>query len=158
MSANDEELILNNTKIAYKIAWDYYNKFQRKIELDELQSLSLLGLTKAAKTYNSNLDFSFSTYAYRCIQNEILLFMRKYRQNSSNISLSTLLSETVELQDTIPLEYDLLDKIKDDLDIQKLQTEINNLSPRFRIIIKYRLERIYYKTNRRNIRYKSIIS
>ena len=110
MTNDTNRLIEDNINIAYNLSWQYYNKFDRKIELDELQSLSFLGLTKAAKTFNPGLKYNFSTYAYKCIINEILLH---YRNNKKHIyiSLSEEIGENIYLENAISERDKLLHAI-----------------------------------------------
>lgn len=71
-------------KLAYIIA----NKFKKNFDefyWDEIQSSALFGLTKAASTYDIENETKFSTYASRCIENEILMYLRKVKRDTENI-------------------------------------------------------------------------
>ena len=104
MTNDTNKLIEDNMNIAYKLAWQYYNKFNKRIEFEELQSISFLGLTKAAKTFNENLTYTFSTYAYKCIINEILLFYRKNKKHYA-ISISSEIINDIILEDTLSSDF-----------------------------------------------------
>lgn len=75
-----EKMFAENYKLIYHIANRYVIK--GGIERDELYHSGLLGMVKALNTYDKNLgEAKFSTYAIRCIQNEILYFMRRERKH-----------------------------------------------------------------------------
>lgn len=87
MNTYENELIINHMKLAYNLAWKYYNYFQQKLELDDLKSVALEGLIRAAKKYNATLNISFCTYAYRCIRNQLIAY---YRNNKKYLFDSSL--------------------------------------------------------------------
>ena len=140
MNTDEEKLILDNMGIAYDIAWKYNKKLNNIISIDELQSLALFGLTKAAKTYNKELGNTFSTYAYRCITNEILYYYRQNVKHFNNLSLSEPNEKETTLEELIAVDYNLFDDLSLKLDIEFLYKEINTLKPRYQEVIKYKLK------------------
>lgn len=140
MNTDEEKLILDNMNLAYDIAWKYNKKFNTLIQLDELQSLALLGLTKAAKTYNKDLGNNFSTYAYHCMSNEILYYYRQNVKHFNNLSLSEPNEKESTLEELIALDYNLFDDLSLKLDIEFLYKEISTLKPRYQEVIKYKLK------------------
>lgn len=78
----------------------------------DLVSIGNLGLIKAVETFDKSKNVEFSTYARRCIDNEILMFLRKLKKNQSCDSLD----ETIAY-DTGGKELKLEDTISDKLDI-----------------------------------------
>ena len=61
-------------------------------DMDELVSIGLMGLIKAIDTFDINKEVKFSTYAVKCIDNEILLFIRKNKRRKKHISLTSPIS------------------------------------------------------------------
>ena len=61
-------------------------------DMDELVSIGLMGLIKAVDTFDINREVKFSTYALRCIDNEILLFIRKNKTHKEHVSLTSPIS------------------------------------------------------------------
>ena len=59
---------------------------------DELVSIGLMGLIKAVDTFDKNKEVKFSTYAMKCIDNEILLFIRKNKTHKKHVSLTSPIS------------------------------------------------------------------
>ena len=110
-----DELILNNLKLIYIVLKQMGIYHLR----DEYYDLGLIGLVKAADTYDSKQGYTFSAYASRCIFNEISQNIRressnKRKANSNTISLETVLiddGKEVTLLDTIPSNYDLEEDI-----------------------------------------------
>lgn len=96
----NDEFVIDNIKLAYKIAREYYKKFNCKVEYEDLQSISYIGLVKAAQKYDYKLGYAFSTYAYRTMKNEILTH---YKKNliQQDISLNKPIGQDIELQDVI---------------------------------------------------------
>ena len=141
MTTDEETLIVNNLGLAYEIAWKFYRKFNGIYELDELQSVAFLGLTKAASTFKKDLGFEFSTYAYNCIQNQIRQY---YRDNKKHLEVSYLYEEIndngVTLEDITASEYDMLEQINKDEHYSKLYKEIDKLKDRYKSIMQYRLQ------------------
>lgn len=79
-TAEKEKMFAENYKLIYHVANRYVIK--GGIEKDELYHSGLLGMIKALNTYDKNLgEAKFSTYAIRCITNEVLYFMRRERKH-----------------------------------------------------------------------------
>lgn len=75
-----EKMFAENYKLIYHVANRYV--IRGGIEKDELYHSGLLGMVKALNTYDKNLgEAKFSTYAIRCITNEVLYFMRRERKH-----------------------------------------------------------------------------
>ncbi len=86
--AGDEEakklLVERNLRLVVYIAKRFSNT---GIDIEELISVGTLGLIKAVKSYNSDKKIKLATYASKCIENEILMFLRKTVKIKSEISL-----------------------------------------------------------------------
>ncbi|MBQ7453296.1 MAG: RNA polymerase sporulation sigma factor SigK [Clostridia bacterium] len=79
----EELLIKHNLRLVAFMA----KKYKNYNDQDDLISVGSIGLMKAIKTYNSETKNSFSTYASRCIDNEILMMLRSQRKYSNEVSL-----------------------------------------------------------------------
>lgn len=139
MTTDEEKLVTDNMNLAYRIAWAYNRKFSNSIEFDDIKSLCLLGLTKAAKTFKAELGYTFSTYAYRVMQNEILCYFRN-NKDIPTVSLSETIEDELELKDIIAAETDVFEEVEKLLNINKLYDEINNLPDRYKKILLYRFK------------------
>lgn len=141
------KLIEDNINIAYKIVWEFNNKLKGLIEYEELVSIALFGLTKAANTFDKDKNFSFSTYSYKVIKNEILIEMRKInKSNKHNIKIVSINSEiestdnSITLEDLIKDKYNLEEDIENKLKFEDLHEAIDTLHPYYKKLINYRLE------------------
>lgn len=84
-----EKLIEHNLRLVVFIA----KKFEScGIELDDLVSIGAIGLIKAVKTYSVDKNIKLATYASRCIENEILIQIRKNSRRKAEMSLDEPLS------------------------------------------------------------------
>lgn len=85
------DLIMRNVRLVVKLSAPYQG---RGIEADDLISIGSIGLIKAADTFNPEAGFRFSTYASRCILNEILMELRKLRKyGPTPLSLDAVMYE-----------------------------------------------------------------
>ena len=139
MTTDEEDLIVKNIKMAYDIAWKYHKKFNAYTDYEELQSEALVGLTKAAKTFNPKLGLAFSTYAYTVMQNEILLYLRHLNKNQS-MSLYTEVYEDIDLFDKLASDISIEENLLDNACIIDLYNCINTLPKRLRYIIQCKLD------------------
>lgn len=79
------KLIEHNLRLVAHIVKKYENK---KENTDDLISIGTIGLIKGIDSYSNNKGIKLTTYAARCIENEILMFYRSDKKNSKNISLN----------------------------------------------------------------------
>ena len=141
MATDEEKLVTDNLGLAYELSWKYYMKFNGLYELDELQSVAFLGLTKAAKTFDKDLGYVFSTYGYNCIKNEIRQYYRSNKKYNDNLHLSEQVDENGKtLEDITPLDYDLFEQIDRRDYYNKLYDEIDSLPDKYKIIMQYKLK------------------
>lgn len=84
----DEEarnaLIEHNLRLVAHIAKRYANNGH---DMDDLISIGIFGLTKAVMTYNTGKDIKLVTYASKCIDNEILMYLRSIKKMAGDVSL-----------------------------------------------------------------------
>ena len=106
-----DKIILYNLRLVY---FEINSKF-KSIEYDknDLASLGILGLIKAVDTYDLNKGYKFTTYATRCIDNEILMFLRHLKKEKYDTSLNSILyyfkeNDGALLENTLATNYDLV--------------------------------------------------
>lgn len=105
-----DRLITDNVKLVYYV----YEKLSKNEitcrNKDDIVSEGMIGLIKAARNFDDTKGYKFATYATRCIQNEMLMFLRKLnRQVPYEISLNTPIGK-----DKDGNELCLLDVLEDD--------------------------------------------
>lgn len=139
-----EKLIEHNLRLVAYIA----KKFEGcKIEMEDLISIGAVGLIKAVRTFKLDKNIRLATYASRCIENEILMQLRKTAKLRNDISLDNPLSEDSDgnelvLGDIIPSGEDIVEVAVDKpADNDLLHKFINNLNAREReiMILRYGL-------------------
>ncbi|MBO4963214.1 MAG: RNA polymerase sporulation sigma factor SigE [Clostridia bacterium] len=79
-----EELIEHNLRLVVYIARKFENT---GIDIDDLISVGAMGLIKAVGTFNGDKNIKLATYASRCIENEILMYLRKANRYRGEVSL-----------------------------------------------------------------------
>lgn len=90
--AAKEILIHHNLRLVVHIV----KKYSQADEADDLISVGSLGLIKAINTYKSGFGTQFSTYAARCIENEILMLIRANKKHKNNVSVEDVLGRDDE--------------------------------------------------------------
>ena len=119
----------------------YYTQSE---EQDDLISIGTIGLIKAINTYRSDKNIKLATYASRCIENEILMYLRKNANQKAEVSFDEPLNTDWDgnellLSDILGTDGDtVLRPIEDDVDRQLLTTAVSRLSEREREIITLR--------------------
>lgn len=104
-----KEIIEHNLRLVVYTAKKFSNT---NYETEELISIGTIGLTKAVDTFNLDKKINFATYASRCIENEILMFLRSNKKHGNNISLSTPIARNENNQEV--LVEDILEDIHQD--------------------------------------------
>ena len=98
-------LIEHNLRLVAHIV----KKFEKKnIDSDDLISIGTIGLIKGIDSYNNSKSTKITTYAARCIENEILMFFRSNKKNLNNVSLNDSIG-----YDKDGNEINLIDVLKD---------------------------------------------
>ena len=112
--------------------------------IEELISIGTVGLMKAVSTFNSDKNIKLATYASRCIENEILMFIRKANSQRREISIDEPLSvdwdgNELLLSDILGSDADSVSRdMEDDEERRILRDAVADLPPRERIIIEMR--------------------
>ena len=111
------------------------------INIEDLISIGTIGLIKAINTYRTDKNIKLATYASRCIENEILMYLRKNASQRGEVSLDEPLNTDWDgnellLSDVLGTEADtVMRPIEDDVDRQLLSAAIDKLPEREREII-----------------------
>lgn len=118
------------------------------INLEDLISIGTIGLIKAVGTYRRDRNIKLATYASRCIENEILMYIRKISNQKTEISLDEPINMDYDgnellLSDILGTDEDMiLRPMEDDVDIFLLRKSVKELPEREReiILMRYGLE------------------
>ncbi len=135
------KLIEHNLRLVVYLSKKYENT---KIDLEDLVSIGTIGLIKGINTYKMDKNIKLATYASRCIDNEILMYLRKNKKRNADVSLEESLSFDAEgnelhLEDILGTDPDLVTKELEDNDLKMtLLKEIDKLPKRDREIMKLR--------------------
>lgn len=127
------KLIEHNLRLVVFLAKKYENT---KVDLEDLVSIGTIGLIKGVNTYKLDKNIKLATYASRCIDNEILMFLRKNKKRKCDISFEDSLSYDSEgnelhLEDILGTDFDIVTKgLEDETNKKLLYTEINKLNKR----------------------------
>ena len=134
-------LIEHNLRLVVYIARRFENT---GVGIEDLISIGTIGLIKAVETYKPAKNIKLATYASRCIENEILMHLRKNANRRGEVSLDEPLNTDWDgnellLSDVLGTDSDSIEKpIEDDVDRDLLFTAITHLSERERTIITMR--------------------
>ena len=145
MDAGDESvrstLIERNLRLVAYIARRFENT---GINIEDLISIGTIGLIKAVNTYRSDKNIKLATYASRCIENEILMHLRKTAPQKSEVSFDEPLNTDWDgnellLSDILGTDEDMVMKpIEDDVDRELLMDAVSRLNAREKEIITLR--------------------
>ncbi len=134
-------LIERNLRLVVYIARKFENT---GMDIEDLTSIGTIGLIKAINTYNPSRNIKLATYASRCIENEILMFLRKNSRLRSEVSIDEPLNvdwdgNELLLSDILGTEGDLIQKnLDDEIDRQLLEAAMTKLSGREKKIMEMR--------------------
>ena len=132
MTARDK-LIEHNLRLVVYLSKKYENT---KVELEDLVSIGTIGLIKGINTYKNDKNIKLATYASRCIDNEILMYLRKNKKRKADVSLDESLSfdsegNELHLEDILGTEKDIVTKDLEENDMRKIMLkEIGKLNER----------------------------
>lgn len=135
------KLIEHNLRLVVFLAKKYDNTIY---DLEDLVSIGTIGLIKGIKTYKLDKNIKLATYASRCIDNEILMFLRKNKKRNSEVSLEDSINfdnegNELKLEDVFGTEDDVVEKsLESKYDKILLEKEVRNLTSRDRDIIEQR--------------------
>ncbi len=136
-----KELIEHNLRLVVYIAKRFENT---GINPEDLISIGTIGLIKAINTFNSDKKIKLATYASRCIENEILMYLRRNTRTRSEVSIDEPLNVDWEgnellLSDILGTDVDIICRgLEEEVDRQLLKEALMKLEPREREIIELR--------------------
>ncbi len=155
LSAEEEEWMIKNIETEYardmliehnlRLVAYIAKRFENTgANIEELISIGTVGLIKAISTFNSDKNIKLATYASRCIENEILMFIRKTSSHRKEISIDEPLSvdwdgNELLLSDILGSDADTVTRdMEDDEERRIVRAAVCDLSDRERIIIELR--------------------
>lgn len=136
-----EQLIVHNLRLVVYIAKKFENT---NINIEDLISIGTIGLIKAVNTFSVDRKIKFATYASRCIENEILMFLRKASQRKTEISIEEPLNTDWDgnellLCDVLGSDADIINRdIEQELECNLLLEAVSKLNTREAMIMELR--------------------
>ena len=136
-----QKLIEHNLRLVVYIAKRFENT---GVSIEELISIGTVGLMKAVSTFNKEKNIRLATYASRCIENEILMFLRKKTTRKKELSIDEPLSvdwdgNELLLSDVLGSDPDVVSReMEEDEERRALFAAVNTLDERERMIIELR--------------------
>lgn len=133
-----QTLIEHNLRLVVYIARRFENT---GVNLEDLISIGTIGLIKAIGTFDPSKNIKLATYASRCIENEILMFLRKKSSHRTEVSIDEPLNTDWDgnellLSDVLGTDGDeVMKPIEDDVERQLLMEAVGRLDDRERTII-----------------------
>lgn len=144
-SSRDDEaksvLVEHNLRLVVYIAKKFDNT---GIGVEDLISIGTIGLIKAIHTFKADKNIKLATYASRCIENEILMYLRRNNKTKMEVSIDEPLNvdwdgNELLLSDILGTEEDVIYKnLETEVDKALLDKALDKLSERERVIIKLR--------------------
>lgn len=134
-------LIEHNLRLVVYIAKKFDNT---GVGVEDLISIGTIGLIKAINTFNPVKNIKLATYASRCIENEILMYLRRNSKTKMEVSIDEPLNvdwdgNELLLSDILGTDEDVISRrLEDEVEISLLGKAISKLSPREQTIIKLR--------------------
>ena len=134
-------LIEHNLRLVAHIVKKYYTAAN---EQDDLVSIGTIGLIKAVDTFNADKGIRLSSYAARCIENEILMFFRNCKKSAQDISMNEPIDtdkdgNALVLMDVMATEDLIVEELDTKIQAEKMYRYIDEvLSEREKVIIKLR--------------------
>ena len=134
-------LIERNLRLVVYIAKKFENT---GINIEDLVSIGTIGLIKAVNTFNPDKNIKLATYASKCIENEILMYLRRNSKTKSEVSLDEPLNvdwdgNELLLSDILGTDGDIIFKLlEDEVDRELLNQAIAKLSRREKTIVELR--------------------
>ena len=134
-------LVERNLRLVVYIAKKFENT---GIGIEDLISIGTIGLMKGVNTFNSEKKIKLATYASRCIENEILMYLRRNNKLKSEVSIDEPLNKDSDgnellLSDILGTDPDITyRKLEDEVDMRLLKDAIKKLNDREKLILTLR--------------------
>ena len=135
------ELIEHNLRLVVYIAKKFDNTC---VGVEDLISIGTIGLIKAINTFNPDKNIKLATYASRCIENEILMYLRRNNKTRLEVSIDEPLNvdwdgNELLLSDILGTDEDVIYRgIEDETEKELLKIAVGKLSPREQKIVELR--------------------
>lgn len=136
-----QTLIEHNLRLVVYIA----RRFESTgVGLEDLISIGTIGLIKAINTFRADKNIKLATYASRCIENEILMYLRKIASHRSDVSLDEPINtdwdgNELKLGDVLGTEPDAVSRpLEDDVDLGLLREALSQLPDKEKTIVRLR--------------------
>lgn len=136
-----DELIEHNLRLVAHIVKKYYSNTN---DQDDLISIGTIGLIKAVNTFDHTKGIRLSSYAARCIENEVLMYFRAAKKSAQDISMNEPIDtdkdgNALTLMDVMATEDNIVDNLDWKVKSEQLKRYICQvLTPRERLIIELR--------------------
>lgn len=134
-------LIEHNLRLVVYIAKKFDNT---GVGVEDLISIGTIGLIKSVNTFNSGRNIKLATYASRCIENEILMYLRRNNKTRLEVSIDEPLNvdwdgNELLLSDILGTDDDVISKdLEDEVERKLLNLAVSKLTPRERKIVELR--------------------
>ena len=134
-------LVERNLRLVVYIAKKFENT---GVGIEDLISIGTIGLMKGVNTFNSNKNIKLATYASRCIENEILMYLRKNNKTKGEVSIDEPLNKDCDgnellLSDILGTDPDITSRnLEDEVDKKLLRASILKLNDREKNIMEMR--------------------
>lgn len=134
-------LVEHNLRLVVYIAKKFDNT---GVGVEDLISIGTIGLIKAINTFNPCKNIKLATYASRCIENEILMYLRRNNKTRMEVSIDEPLNvdwdgNELLLSDILGTEEDIISKnLEDEVDRKLLHKALSKLNERERMIVQLR--------------------
>ena len=135
------KLIEHNLRLVVYIAKKFDNT---SVGVEDLISIGSIGLIKAINTFNIDKNIKLATYASRCIENEILMYLRRNNKTKMEVSIDEPLNvdwdgNELLLSDILGTDEDVIYRdLEDEIEKSLLNTAISRLNPREQKIVELR--------------------
>lgn len=136
-----DRLIEHNLRLVVYISKKFENT---GVFVEDLISIGTIGLMKAINTFNPEKNIKLATYASRCIENEILMYLRRNQKIRTEVSIDEPLNMDVDgnellLSDILGTDGDVISKgLEEEIDRQLLKEVVKILNDREKMIIRLR--------------------
>ena len=141
-------LVERNLRLVVYIAKKFENT---GVDLEDLISIGTIGLMKSINTFNTGKNIKLATYASRCIENEILMFLRRNTRMKCEVSIDEPLNKDRDgnellLSDVLGTDEDIIYKnLEDEVDHKLLKVAISKLADKEKYIMNLRFGVSGYK-------------
>ena len=128
-------LVEHNLRLVAHIVKKYYGT---GADQDDLVSVGTIGLIKAINTFKADKNIRLSSYASRCIENEILMYFRGAKKNSLDVSINEEIDSDSDGNALTLMDNSIVEDLDTKIKIEKLPKYIESLTPREKLIIRLR--------------------